>query len=356
MTSHHQKSRFVTSRFVLVVAVVIASFLAAFLGQVLITQLSLSPSILPQPGIIVRSTGADSAALRTRADGILNREGSAFVSLYESVDPLSARADGWVMSSDGWVAYLDQADFTPAFVRLGSGVSERITATIADPASPLRFVKMNQDRLTAVTLAQQADLKALDSILSFSGTGLYSTTQVTGVSNFAEQAVQSSDQLTRMPMIVTGMAIGSALYDSNSDFIGLALLDTERSVSAVIPAEHIRSRLLDVLRTGAIQSPSMGVSYVDLGLHPTTFVTQRSGSWIPPQTYSNQPVLPTTAAAYKAGLRQGDVITAVDGIPLSDRFTLTDSVLQAKVGDSLELTVSRRGTPLTITVELQTAS
>lgn len=356
MTSHHQKSRFVTSRFVLVVAVVIASFLAAFLGQVLITQLSLSPSILPQPGIIVRSSGIDSTALRTRAEDILNRERSAFVNLYETVDPLSATTEGWVMSSDGWVAYIAQTDFTPAFVRLGSGVSERITTTIVDPSSVLRFAKINQDRLTAVTLAQQADLKPLDAVLSFSGQGLYSMTQMTGTSSHALQAVHSSDQLTRMPMIVTGMAIGSALYDSNSDFIGLALLNKEQLVSAVIPAEHIRSRLLDVLRTSAIESPTMGVSYVDLGLHPTTLVTQTSGAWIPPQTYSTEPVLPISAAAYKAGLRQGDVITAVDGIPLSDRLTLTDAVLQAKVGDSLELTVDRRGTPLTITVQLEAAS
>jgi len=355
MTAHHHKHRFITSRFVLVMAVVIASFLAAFLGQVLITQLSLSPSVLPQPGIIVRSSAPDATALRARAESIINREGSSFVTLFEAKDPLSSTQDGWVMSSDGWIVYLNQPDFTPTLVRLDSGATETIIETIVDPASALRFVKINQDRLTPVTLAQQAALEPLDTLLSFTNNGLYSTTQVVGSTSQLSTTVLSSDRLSHTPQVIAATVIGSALYNNNNDFVGLALIEKGESVNAVIPAEYIRSRLLEVLRSGNIEAAGMQALYIDLGVYPTSAVTETAGAWIPTQTYSPQPVLPVSGAAYKAGLRIGDVITAVDGVPLSDRFTLSESVLRAHAGDSLELTVSRRGTPLTITVDLQAA-
>ena len=56
--------------------------------------------------------------------------------------------------------------------------------------------------------------------------------------------------------------------------------------------------------------------------------------------------------AEKAGLQQMDVITAVDGKPLSDTYTLINALSGHKPGDKVKLTVWRMGQSETIEVTL----
>jgi hypothetical protein len=56
--------------------------------------------------------------------------------------------------------------------------------------------------------------------------------------------------------------------------------------------------------------------------------------------------------AQKAGLTKGDVLIEVDGKKVKGQATLTDAIAELEPGDSLALTVLRKGTPMSFDVEL----
>jgi serine protease Do len=58
--------------------------------------------------------------------------------------------------------------------------------------------------------------------------------------------------------------------------------------------------------------------------------------------------------AEEAGLREGDIVTAVDGQAVDDDHPLDELIREHEVGDQVELTVLREGRELSLTVELDT--
>lgn len=59
--------------------------------------------------------------------------------------------------------------------------------------------------------------------------------------------------------------------------------------------------------------------------------------------------------AQQAGLKRGDVVTAVDGVAVSKVKDLTDKVSQARVGDKIAMTITRDGQEMKIEVTVGTA-
>ena len=357
MTTHHKKrQRLISSRFMLVLAVVLASFLAAFLGQVFITQLSLSPSLIPEPGIIVRSSQEQLVALRQAAQKVSENQKPAFVRLYQrgaAAQPIS----GWVVSSDGWIVYVAEPnidDATVASVRLENGDVLDVQKRLFDPATDLRFVKIERDRLQPVSIAQEFVGQPFEPLMTVSQEMLFAPATFSGV-GLASATHMHADRVERLPRVVVASGAGQAVYNTKGEIAGLVTRPEERSNAVVpmIPAEELRKVLNMVLRSSAIERVSLGISYVDLA-HTTLLLPDAmpsTGAWLSSAS-SGIDVLPGGSAAAKAGLRLNDIITAVDGVPVSDRHGISDVIAQAKPGSSIELTVLRRDTPLTISVPL----
>lgn len=56
--------------------------------------------------------------------------------------------------------------------------------------------------------------------------------------------------------------------------------------------------------------------------------------------------------ADKAGLKQNDIVTAIDGETVKGKSDLSSAVSDHTAGDKLTLTVYRQGETLTVTVEI----
>ncbi len=331
--SSHKKQRILTSRFLLVIIVIAAAFLAAFLGQVFITELSFSPSLLPENGIIVRTQTNDPATMRKHAQAIVNRDGAGHVQLYATQDIASAHKEGWVVSNDGWIMTFQEGPDAFHFVRLNSGTFYPIKSSVLDQATGLRFVKIDQTRLQPLTIAQRFEEEAFDPLISVSADGLASSATVVGwkLQSMANGRF-SSEQVNRFPVITVANTVDAAYYNTNEELVCLLLPREAASLGNCLVAEQIRLAMDQVLRSGSISRAALGVTYQEL---------------------NGAVVVSATGAAAKAGVRIGDVVTAVDGTPLGERLTLSEAVLRAKSGDKIELTISRRDQPLSISVTLE---
>ncbi|MBI0446564.1 S1C family serine protease [Deinococcus sp. DB0503] len=143
-------------------------------------------------------------------------------------------------------------------------------------------------------------------------------------------------------------------------------------VGFAIPVNTVK-RLLPQLRAGGvIKTPTLGILFTDLSAVPQDerqkLGLPASGALVQ-QVYpgspaaqaglqgSTQPAAPDQNAPTHNGASQiatgGDIITAVDGQPITEGADLSRAVIDKRIGDTLRLTVQRGGQTRDVTVNLQ---
>lgn len=109
-------------------------------------------------------------------------------------------------------------------------------------------------------------------------------------------------------------------------------------VGFAIPVEQVRITADQILRTGEAQYPVIGAQV-------RTGNQDGDGAEI-------QEVTPGSAAA-EGGLQEGDVVTAVDGVRVTDGIALIVSIRTHQPGERIEFTVDRDGQERLVTLELR---
>ncbi|XNZ01436.1 S1C family serine protease [Micrococcus luteus] len=259
-----------------------------------------------------------------------------------------------------------------------------------DPKSDLAVIKVEAEGLTPIGIGSSKDLAVGDQViaigapLGLAGTvtdGIVSTlnrTIAVASSEVPDDTDQGSPYQFQFPqqgreqqaqgsvflnVMQTDAAInpgnsGGALVDENGDLLGInvAIASTGGSqgeesgnigVGFAIPVDYAHRIAEKLIADGEVEHAFLGVSVtpaqaeVEGGDRSTR--TQFSAGAEVREVVSGSP-------ADKAGLKQGDVVTKVDGTPVQDSESLTATVRQFAPGDEAEVTVRRNGKEQTLKV------
>ncbi|HEX5744108.1 MAG TPA: trypsin-like peptidase domain-containing protein [Candidatus Saccharimonadales bacterium] len=151
---------------------------------------------------------------------------------------------------------------------------------------------------------------------------------------------------------------GGPLVDLNGRVIGMntAVAGNAQNIGFAIPINDVKGLIGQVVESGRFKRPYLGVRYVPL----TADVAARyglkvdEGAFVVPGGPSDPSVLPGSPAA-KAGLKDGDVITAVGGTKIDRTHSLTSLIGKRKVGERVRLTVVRDARTIHISATLGAA-
>jgi serine protease Do len=147
---------------------------------------------------------------------------------------------------------------------------------------------------------------------------------------------------------------GGPLFNIDGQVIGVVTaIATSSGVSEgrgyAIPIDKDIRRILDTLKRGeAVRYGFMGISVGDVELPRSQRVAHSLNS----RGARIDAVDPPDGPAVKAGLKNGDVIIAVDSSPVDNRDHLVRMIGFAPVGSTIEVTYLRRGVKRTTTVTL----
>ncbi|MBB2901936.1 putative serine protease PepD [Kineococcus radiotolerans] len=273
---------------------------------------------------------------------------------------------------------------------LGSGATITVTlddgrqyeATIrgTDPATDLAVIQLTDPPadLVAATFADSDDVvagqavMALGNPLGLSGsatTGIVSALDRPVLTSAEEQAPSQSPfgqqpttgETAATNAIQTDAAInpgnsGGALLDSSGKVIGvnssIASLSSASSSSQsgsiglgfAIPSNEVRMIADQLVESGTAQHAWLGVSLAEQPASVTVGDVTREGAQVAAVTDG--------APAAGAGVRAGDVVTAVDGRTVDGYESLTATIRGKAVGSTVELTVVRDGAEQTLRVTL----
>jgi 2-alkenal reductase len=114
-----------------------------------------------------------------------------------------------------------------------------------------------------------------------------------------------------------------------------------------IPSNTAKLLSDQLIKTGKVSRPYFGISYSMIT--PAIAGTTQSGNVTVPKTDGAWvSSLVAGGPAEKAGMRQNDVITAINGEALNDNNPLSSVVLKYKAGDTVKLTLQRGDRSLTV--------
>jgi len=316
--------------------------------------------------------GLSGGDITTQIRQTLVSEQSAIVAVAERVSPAivtlevtTADGDGIgsgvIYSADGWIVTNKHVveDETSIVVHLKDGRDFTGTVYGIDTLTDLAVVKIDAAGLPTATLGRSGGIKVGQTAIAIgSPLGVYTNSVTAGiVSALGRDITTESGSINGL--IQTDAAInpgnsGGALVDSSGAVIGInTAISTEGAgIGFAIPIDIARPILEQALAGIPLSRPWIGVRYTALDLRTAkeNNLPVSAGAWIVADG-TTSPII-SGSPAEAAGLKSGDIITAVNETEIDEAHPLQDLLVQYSPGATITLTVLRDGSSITITVEL----
>ncbi len=264
----------------------------------------------------------------------------------------SATGTGFIYDGDGHVVTNEHVvdGASSVSVKLSDGSTWKATVVGSDTSSDLAILKISAPaaKLTPLHLADSSAVQIGDGVVAIGNPFGLDGTVTSGIVSAVDREISSPDSTPIEGAIQTDAAInhgnsGGPLLNLEGDVIGVTSQIQSESggndgVGFAIPANTVRSVADQLIATGKAQHALLGVN-VKTASNGVGVAQVENGS-----------------AAAAAGLRVGDVITAVDGTAVTSAQRLRAVIAAHVPGDKLTLSLLRRGTTSTVTVTLGSRS
>jgi len=233
------------------------------------------------------------------------------------------------------------------------------------------FLKIQDTKgktLAPATLGDSSKVEVGDSVIAIGNAlGQFQNTVTNGIISGHGRSIQASDSTGTTSenledLFQTDAAInegnsGGPLVNLDGEVIGIntATAGDAQSIGFSIPINDVSGLIKGVKETGKLQQPYLGVAYVSLtdDIAQQLNLKVKRGAYVaPPRVSGSQQAVISGSPAEKAGIKEGDIITALDGQTIDQSHSLTSLLDKHAVGDSVSLTINRDGNSLTIKATL----
>jgi serine protease Do len=261
---------------------------------------------------------------------------------------------GFVWSSDGIIVTNNHVVEGASRITVNVNGGKQIPAKLlgVDPDSDLAVLRVDEKGLTAAPIGTSGDLMIGETVVAVGNPFGLSGTVTTGVVSALGRSVPSQDQSrTFTDFIQTDASInpgnsGGPLLNIEGKVIGInvAIYAQAQGIGFAIPVDRAKKVIEDLLRYGQVHSAWIGAV--------TTTLTPEEAKRLGHDLSRGAVVVRVFAGspAERAGLRSGDVITAVGGRPIDSREAFSTATATLAPGQSVQLSVDRGGSVRTIDV------
>ena len=267
---------------------------------------------------------------------------------------------GVIFSEDGYIITNNHVieNATSITVTTQTGDEYKATLVGTDSQTDLAVIKIEANNLTPATIGDSDSLQVGDAAIAIGNPlGELGGTVTKGIISALDREITVEDET--MTLLQTDAAInpgnsGGGLFDANGNLIGI--VNAKESSTGIeglgfaIPINGAIDIIDELIENGSVTSrPALNVSLYDYASGQSF-----GGSSMEDGVYIVQ-VVPQ-GAADKAGLKQGDRIISFDGKEVSTSAEVKAILREHKIGDKVNMTVSRDGKTVDVTITLQQQS
>lgn len=257
---------------------------------------------------------------------------------------------GYILTNNHVIKHADQIKVT---LRNGSTYDAELVGT--DPGSDVAVIQIDADNLTAIPLADSESLRVGDFVVAIGnpfGLGQTVTSGIVSALGRSGLGIQGYEDFIQTDASINPGNSGGALVNLDGELIGVNNAIFSQSggnigIGFAIPINMAHKVMQQLIEYGEVRRGRLGAQAQDLTpeLAHAFGLKQGAGAVIT-QVDEGSP-------ADKAGLKAGDIITAVNGEPIRDANDLRNAIGLRPIDSKVQLELLREGKPRTLTAVIK---
>lgn len=294
---------------------------------------------------------------------------------------LEGAGTGIILTEDGLIVtnrHVVPEGTTEVTVTLSDGTEyegvQIVGRTGSSDSLDVAFLKIPDTKgkkLTPAAIGDSAAVDVGDPVVAIGNAlGQFQNTVTSGIISGYGRSIQASSEdgsnagslenLFQTDAAINSGNSGGPLVNLNGEVIGIntaVATGDAQGIGFAIPINDVAGLIKSVKEKGVLERPFLGVMYIPLtnDLAEEYGLSVQRGAYIaPPAIVGADPVI-DGGPADKAGVREGDIITKIDGTAIDQRHSLSSLVNKHIVGDKVEVTVLRDGKEQKLEVTLGAA-
>ena len=274
----------------------------------------------------------------------------------------TAAGSGVIISADGYIVtnnhVVDGADELMVTLNDNKEYSARIIG--ADATTDLALIKIDAKNLPAIQIANSDDVKIGEWVLAVGNPLGLNNTVTAGIVSAKARSMNTGGVTS---MIQTDAAInqgnsGGALVNTAGALIGINAMLASPTGSNIgygfaIPTTIMNKVVDDIKKYGTVQRAMIGIQGSDVNTYVDS--EKEKGNEVDLGTMEGIYIAKVMddGAAADAGLKEGDVITHIDGQKVTQVGELQGILAQKRPGDKINITYLRKKSKKTATLTLK---
>jgi Do/DeqQ family serine protease len=340
----------------------------------------------PQPAVLatVQTEAASAAAGPSRAESYheaVRRSSPAVVNIFTSKevraprnpllnDPLfrrffgeqfgdetqraSSLGSGVIVSASGYILtnhhVVEAADEIEVALSDGKKLLAKVVGN--DPETDLAVLRVNAEKLPAITFGESDQLRVGDAVLAIGnpfGVGQTVTSGIVSALGRSGLHINTFENFIQTDAAINPGNSGGALVDARGNLVGINTAIYSRSggsmgIGFAIPVSTARMVMEQIIRSGTVTRGWIGVEVQEItpALAESFKLPDARGAII-------AGVL-RDGPADKAGVKPGDVLTAINDAPVADPQNMLNLVAALQPGSAVKMKLRRQAQALEVSV------
>ncbi|WP_298818141.1 S1C family serine protease [Chloroflexus sp.] len=345
-----------------------------------VTQLSATVSAVDAQPVVVNAPVSTSEPAQSLSETVIVSLSDAMVAAVKRVAPAvvtvtvesstgRGSGSGVIINDQGYIITNNHVveNGRRYYILFADGSRREAQLVGTDSLNDIAVLKVDGEVPGVAAIGDSAALQPGETVLAIgSPLGNFRNTVTAGVVSALNRSVPGSgmEGLIQTDAAINSGNSGGPLINLKGEVVGINTMvvrnDLGFGTSApveglgfAVPSSIFANVADQIIRTGQVRYPFLGITYlmIDGEVAAQYNLPVQNGAFISSGISGQSAVLPNTAAA-QAGLREGDIITAVNDQRLDANTSLRQLLLQYRPGDTVELTILRNGQEQKVTVTL----
>jgi serine protease Do len=285
---------------------------------------------------------------------------------YRSI-PQMASGSGAIISEDGYIVtnnhVVDEADEITVTLNNKKSFSAKLVA--ADPSTDLAVIKIDAKGLPFLLYGNSDDTRVGQWVLAVGYPLTLETTVTAGIISAKGRTLEINRRQSTTPVesfIQTDAAVnpgnsGGPLISGEGKLIGInsaiaSPTGAYAGYSFTIPVNIVKKIVSDLVKFGTVQRAYLGIEYPRDNLSED----EKKKADIKDDGGVYVMTVVEDGAAAAAGVKKGDIITKINGVPVVNGADLVGQIATYRPGDKISISYRHEGKEITNTVVLKNKS
>ena len=266
---------------------------------------------------------------------------------------------GVIISTDGYIVTNNHVIKGANKIEVKLNNQKTYTADLigTDPSTDIALLKIEEKGLPYIKFVDSDVINVGDWVLAVGNPFGLNSTVTAGIISAKSRNINILRQGSDSPIesfIQTDAAInpgnsGGALVNANGDLIGIntAISSPTGSFAGygfAVPSNLVKKVVEDIKKYGLVQRGYLGIQGIDLSEEQAVKAynaQEKKNLKTGKGVYITN--VTTKGAAIDAGIKEGDIITAIDGKPINTYANLSFIIGSKRPGDKVQVTILREG-------------